>query len=679
MSVEELRQYENFLEPRKYEVSNFMWSAKHWNPQISYKQGSKRPTPASHKQAVLKSPKIQELLDEISRNQNVSKSELEKQVRTILDEIGYDRKMKVVRWLGLALTKICLKVLTGLYINPVRVQQIISAMGNCPVIFIPSHRSYADFILMSYVTFTYDIEIPAIAAGMDFQGMWGMGTMLRDTGAFFMRRSYNDDSLYWSTFKQYIHQVVTKGDCPIEFFIEGTRSRSNKSLAPKFGLLSMILKGFFLSQVPDILFVPISINYDRILEENLFTYELLGVPKPKETTSGFFKSLKIIKENFGDIFIHMDDVISARKFFEGKTDRSVHSLGPIHQQEITEDDKNLIPPLAHEIVRSQQRCNVMSVFNLIALILNDNFAKRRHLSTVDDLTEQIIWIKQILESLGGFVYTTNLQENIKDAFSVHSNLVGVNSENKVCLVSTEVIQEKINPLKLKGHALSDETMTQSVPFVMLQIYVNPTLHYFIDMAILSIILDKRRNLVKDELFQTYHFLRSIFSKEFITYMPAVEMEFEAAINNALNLGVIECIGDGHNYHLGNNIKLNEFLLSTFELFMLTYFTTLTVLQRISIQSDEKSILANVQLILENAMKRNEEFIHPYCLNLDTLGNCLSSLCSMGGLKKSRRDNKNVYTVDSDKLKEIKETFEIYIPECHIEQLTFLNIALPNKL
>lgn len=47
----------------------------------------------------------------------------------------------------------------------------------------------------------------------------------------------------------------------------------------------MILKAFFLSQVPDILFVPISISYDRILEEGLFSYELLGVPKPKETTS----------------------------------------------------------------------------------------------------------------------------------------------------------------------------------------------------------------------------------------------------------------------------------------------------------------------------------------------------------------------------------------------------------
>lgn len=44
--------------------------------------------------------------------------------------------------------------------------QIKSTMGDRPVVFVPSHRSYADFIILSYVCFYYDVEIPAIAAGM---------------------------------------------------------------------------------------------------------------------------------------------------------------------------------------------------------------------------------------------------------------------------------------------------------------------------------------------------------------------------------------------------------------------------------------------------------------------------------------------------------------------------------
>jgi len=51
------------------------------------------------------------------------------------------------------------------------------------------------------------------------------------------------------------------------------------------GFLSMTLVPFLTGRVPDITIVPINISYDRTLEEVLFAYELLGVPKPKESTT----------------------------------------------------------------------------------------------------------------------------------------------------------------------------------------------------------------------------------------------------------------------------------------------------------------------------------------------------------------------------------------------------------
>lgn len=53
----------------------------------------------------------------------------------------------------------------------------------------------------------------------------------------------------------------------------------------------MALEPFLTGQIPDVLIVPINISYDRILEEKLFSYELLGVPKPKESTSVRFDYL----------------------------------------------------------------------------------------------------------------------------------------------------------------------------------------------------------------------------------------------------------------------------------------------------------------------------------------------------------------------------------------------------
>jgi glycerone phosphate O-acyltransferase len=68
--------------------------------------------------------------------------------------------------------------------------------------------------------------------------MWLMGHVLRDSCAFFMRRSFGSDKLYWTTFSEYVQKLVTDGEAAIEFFIEGTRSRTAKSLMPKFGKIT---------------------------------------------------------------------------------------------------------------------------------------------------------------------------------------------------------------------------------------------------------------------------------------------------------------------------------------------------------------------------------------------------------------------------------------------------------
>lgn len=75
----------------------------------------------------------------------------------------------------------------------------------------------------------------------------------------------------WDASQQNMLELWVKSDNHHEYYVSG--------------LINMILKSYFLSQVPDILFVPVSVNYDRLLEENLFSFELLGIPKPRETTS----------------------------------------------------------------------------------------------------------------------------------------------------------------------------------------------------------------------------------------------------------------------------------------------------------------------------------------------------------------------------------------------------------
>ena len=69
----------------------------------------------------------------------------------------------------------------------------------------------------------------------DFQGMKFFGWLLRNCGAFYIRRSFGSDVLYWALFTEYVQTQLRNGDAPMEFFVEGTRSRTSKSYTPKIG------------------------------------------------------------------------------------------------------------------------------------------------------------------------------------------------------------------------------------------------------------------------------------------------------------------------------------------------------------------------------------------------------------------------------------------------------------
>ena len=62
-----------------------------------------------------------------------------------------------------------------------------------------------------------------------------VGGLLRQSGAFFMRRTFSDDCLYKAVFSEYVKTVLCSNDAPLEFFLEGTRSRTGKTLHPKLG------------------------------------------------------------------------------------------------------------------------------------------------------------------------------------------------------------------------------------------------------------------------------------------------------------------------------------------------------------------------------------------------------------------------------------------------------------
>lgn len=134
----------------------------------------------------------------------------------------------------------------------------------------------------------------------------------------------------------------------------------------------MALEPLYLGEVSDITIVPVGVAYEKPLEEQLFAYELLGVPKPKESTlvrlryfflnikmnvneilifyfQGFFKALQILGQNFGNMYINFGEPISVRKYLGDNLDRLKHSQLPAHVQHLNKDELSVINQLAHHV------------------------------------------------------------------------------------------------------------------------------------------------------------------------------------------------------------------------------------------------------------------------------------------------------------------------------------------
>ncbi|XP_049858288.1 dihydroxyacetone phosphate acyltransferase isoform X1 [Schistocerca gregaria] len=653
-----LTAFKDILEERR-KGSDFMFMSKKFNPLVAYQHKCKT-SPQKIKDDVLRTAQVQRVIDEVANEQNTTKEELYKTVNNILNEIGYEKSMPVIRWLGVLLLRILKQSYSALLVNESSIEKVKSVMGNNPVIFAPSHRSYADFILMSYLCFHYDIDIPVIAAGMDFHSMWLMGRLLRESCAFFMRRSFGKDKLYWTVFSEYVQKLVTDGDAAIEFFIEGTRSRTAKSLPPKFGFLTMALAPYFDGRVPDISIVPVNISYDRTLEESLFAYELLGIPKPKESTSGFVKALKLVNEHYGNIYVEFGEPISVKSFCQenGHSDpRLWRQAVPREVPAAVDLEAATVQELAYKVVHAQMASTVLTPFNVLAIALSGSLMwKADAAPSLTHIAREVTWLCSVLETLGALVDCkgpASTEEVLRESLSVHKSLITLTPYDDLVLTDIRISPREINTANLKAHSLSYKTMGIAVPLIMLQHYVNPVMHYIIGPAVVTVAMQAmpEAEIHKDKLFRKYHFIRLLLSHDFVFNGAWEVKEFEEALKQLDLLNIIETSALG-NLALGNHRKLREIFCNLLQPFLEGYFVFFHVVRKhAAVPCTEKVLLQQAQKELEELLLRGE-ISHPYSLSLDMLASALKSLVLLQAVTKLKSSEEIKYQKNESTLSSI---------------------------
>ena len=151
------------------------------------------------------------------------------------------------------------------------------------IVLIPAYKSYVDFILIAYIHFHYNIDIPFFCSPEDMLHISFFSYLIRSGGGFFLNTQHLNSDLFKAVMKAYV-SVLFKNNVVMEMFIEKQRSRSGKIQQAKQVLFDFTIKNFLnsdseISQKKDIKFVPITINYDRVYEGETFPLELLGETK----------------------------------------------------------------------------------------------------------------------------------------------------------------------------------------------------------------------------------------------------------------------------------------------------------------------------------------------------------------------------------------------------------------
>ncbi|MBN2160388.1 MAG: 1-acyl-sn-glycerol-3-phosphate acyltransferase [Spirochaetes bacterium] len=258
------------------------------------------------------------VLDEINslvESERQSEKKLRKKAYRYFKEIAADFSILVIKWFNKAVQYMFTKIFDGINFNIDDLKRVREAAQRAPLILVPSHKSHMDYLIISSIFYENKIIPPHIVAGANLT-FFPMGPVFRKSGAFFMRRSFRGLNLYPTIFRQYIKTLIGEG-YSIEVFIEGTRTRTGKLALPKMGIISYLIEAIDEGYARDMIFVPITIGYDRILEESTYHMELKGKEKESESTSNFVKSRKFLKRKYGKVYLSFNEPFSFTEFREG--------------------------------------------------------------------------------------------------------------------------------------------------------------------------------------------------------------------------------------------------------------------------------------------------------------------------------------------------------------------------
>ena len=410
-------------------------------------------------QSLIKAPDVQDAIRKESIRSKTSMIESERKAIGFVNEIASDYSASAVRFADMALTRLWTQLYDGVEVH--NFSTVRELVKDYEVIYTPCHRSHIDYLLLSYVIYKRGLMVPYIAAG-DNLNMPFVGQLLRGGGAFFIRRSFRGNALYTSVFKEYLFSILSR-NTPLEYFIEGGRSRTGRLLPPKTGMLAMTVHGHLRGRAKPIVFIPTYVGYERLMEGATYVGEMNGKPKESESIWGILQTLKKIERIFGKVHVNfgepvfLDDLLKEHGADKIKIE---HNDDPIPQEV-----SNAVSSSANAILENINRAVVINPVSLLSLIL---------LATPKHTLDEEICIKQL------------------DTYRKLLTALPYDSRTQVTPLSgKEIIAYglKLKLIKRVQHVLGDIIAIEDNQAVLLTYFRNNILHAFVLPSLVAALVE----------------------------------------------------------------------------------------------------------------------------------------------------------------------------------------------
>jgi len=443
------------------------------------------------KEMVLRNERFRNFLHDHAASKNKLDQEFHAEADACLKEIAASYDPAVISFLSTAVKWISTNMFDGVDVDMEGLKRLKAMSRNGPLILVPCHKSHIDYLVLSYILHINNMPCPLIAAGKNLS-FWPMGPIFRNSGAFFIRRSFRGARLYSKVFSEYIRVLLQEG-FNIEFFIEGGRSRTGKLVLPKFGLLSILLNAYREGACRDLYFAPIYIGYDRVIEESSYLHEIEGGEKKGESLSQMMKARKFLKKRYGSIFVRFHEPIRLQDVLDGFE---------VPFAKMTGKEQNVVcRNLGHRIIES---INEVTVVTPHALVAASVLTGLKETFTENELNKCIEFFLFHLKTLGAETSDTLMEPRTAARMALDA-----------------FVNDKFILRQGRGMPKEEESKNQQFALVesrrpMLEYYKNNCMSFLVPHAFvaMSVMAGEAFQFNSSSLIGSYKFLQDFFKNEF---------------------------------------------------------------------------------------------------------------------------------------------------------------------